>query len=65
MKHTRKKKHKLVKIQGTKVAVELHKDHDRPPCPPPVITHRSDDDYDRNRFRRETRRLGDEENDLC
>ena len=63
MKHERKKKHKLVKIAGAKVAVELKKDHDRETCPPPVITHKSDVDYDRNRIRRETRRLSEEDND--
>ena len=56
----RKKKYKVVKVEGTKVAVELKKDHERPVVPPPVVTHKSDDDYDRNRFRKETRRLSEE-----
>ena len=50
----RKNKFKIVTAEGTKVAVKIQKDHERPPFPPPVITHKSEREYDRKQFRKET-----------
>lgn len=57
---SRKKKYKIVKVNGTKVAIRIRKDHERPAYPRPVVTHRSESDYDRKSFRRETRNLSEE-----
>ena len=53
----RRRKFKTVKAEGTTVVVRIQKDSDRPPFPPPVITHKSDKEYDRKQVRKETREL--------
>lgn len=55
----RKKKYKVQKIQGVKVAVEIKKDHDRPKFLP-TITYKTRTDYDRKQLKKETRKLSDD-----
>ena len=53
----RKKKYTIKKIGGIRTAVPCEKDHDRPACAPPVITHKSKKDYNRRQAKLDIRKL--------